>query len=180
MTYDLRVPVARRASHQITAHAPKQNQQSRPEEHQRRLQPVPLHQPKHALILVQSVQRFIHPNHRPSAREKIQQHRIWMRLDRFVQQERLLARRDQFAISDSPHCHINMQRCISLCICFHGPRIERSPVRVGFEPRSIGSEIHHLTGRRHRAEIGRDPSWFGLVWSLVPLVLDFPALRLGL
>jgi hypothetical protein len=92
--HDLPSLVTPRAPHQIAAHAPKQGQQSHPEKHQRNLQPVSPDQPKHSLILAQSVQRLIHPNHRTSARDKIKQHRVRMRLDRFVQQERLLARGD--------------------------------------------------------------------------------------
>src|SRR6266404_2073687 len=183
MAHDLRILVAPRASHQIAAHAPKQDQQSRPEKHQRSLQPVSLHQPKHALILVQSVQRLIHPNHRPSAGQKIQHHRVRTFLDRLVQQERLLARGDQFAISDSPHRHINTPRCVSLRVLrggFRGPRIERGPVLICLEPGSIRAEIHHLAARRHFAEIGRDPGWTGFVWSFLPVVLDFPPLRLRL
>src|SRR2546430_7350473 len=42
-----------------------------------------------------------------SAREKIQHDWIRMRLDRLVQQERLLARREQFAISDRKSTRLN-------------------------------------------------------------------------
>ena len=57
----------------------------------------------------QTEQVIIHP-HPPPSREKLQQRRIWMRLDSFVQQERLLACGDKLAISDFPHCHVDMHR----------------------------------------------------------------------
>jgi len=74
MTDDFCAAVACWSSHQIAAHAPKQREQSRPEQQQRGLEPIPLHEPEHALVLMESVQRFVHPNHGPPVREKIQQH----------------------------------------------------------------------------------------------------------
>src|SRR6266481_8153336 len=73
-----------------------------------------------------------------------------------------------------------MHRCIRLRVDFRSPRIECGPVRICLEPGGIRAEIHHLAARRHFAEIGRDPGWSGLLWSFVPLVLDFPALRFRL
>ena len=76
--------VAGRTSQQIATHVPKHRQQSYPEKHQRRLQPIPLHEPKHTLGLFEPMQSFIHPNPGAPACEKIQQNRIWMILDYFV------------------------------------------------------------------------------------------------
>src|SRR3954452_4822516 len=124
------------------------------------------------------MQSLIDPNHRPSAGQKLQQRRIWMRLDRFVQQERLLAGGDQFAISNLPTCHINMYRRVSLFSCIRGLRIKDGPAVVNVEPRCIVGQIHVLAASRHRVLIRRDPSWSGLMSTLVPLALDFPTLRL--
>src|SRR5258707_8978944 len=132
---------------------------------------------------MQSVQRFVHPNHGPPAREKIQQYWIRMRLDRLVQQERFLARSDQFAISDSPHGHINMcRRTVFKLWLKQGPigrvhwsRIEHIPLLVCFEPGAVGSEIHGLASRRHCGETWPGPSGGMLVFSWqVVSILDAP------
>src|SRR5581483_9130192 len=102
-------------------------------------------------------------------------HRVGMRLNHFVQQQLLLTGGDELAISNSPHCHINMCGWIGF-FSF----VQRGPVRICLEPGGIGGEVYPLAARRDCARIGRQPTWSGLVWSLVPLVFDLPSLRLGL
>src|SRR5580704_17556489 len=102
-----------------------------------------------------------------------------MHLDRFVQQEEFLTRGDQFPFSDAPHCKIDTRRRVSVGAGVHWRRIERGPVGISFEPRSLSGKIHGLAARRHLADIGRNPGWIRLVWTWVPFVLKFPALRLG-
>src|SRR5580700_9037902 len=101
-----------------------------------------------------------------------------MRLDRFVQQEGFLTRGDQFPFSDVQHCEINTRRGVSVAGVLWC-RIERGPVGTSIEPRSLSGEIHRLAARRHLADVGRNPGWNRLVLTWVPLVPNFPALRLG-
>src|SRR5690349_45369 len=124
------------------------------------------------------MQRFIHPNHPTPIRQKIQKCRIWMRFEHFVQQERLLARSDQFSVSNLPHCHVNMHSRVSVRVC--RTRIESNPCTVCLKPRGIGAEIHVLTACRHSIGTGGDPRWPGVTWSFVIFLSYFPTLRLGL
>src|SRR5215471_19940210 len=97
-----------------------------------------------------------------------------MGLDHFVQQERFLTRGDEFAIANSPNCHKGMWGCAGVV-----PFVQHSPLRVSLEPGDIAGEIYLLAARRDRSRVGSEPSWSGLMWSVVPLVFDFPTLRLG-